>query len=264
MELTKDTLFVGFTDPVMKKNFFSDPIEYNVELGLFCSPDILNGPWRRTVSNVKKVFQKYPVKRHLHGPFYGLQYDCKDPEITFLAKKKIERVLTIAGKLQAEHIVVHSTFDPLNPDPRYREMWLERSTDFWKSLIPIAQKNNSMVVIENIYDKTPENLIALINAVDSPFFKGCLDVGHANIFGTISLVDWLEDFKKELFHLHLHDNMGATDDHLGLGEGNIDFNSFFSALGNIRHLPACTLEVLDKEQLEKSIAFLKNMGVWRL
>ncbi len=261
MKLTRDTLFVGVTDPAEKQKIFSKKIEYNLELGHFCAPATLNGAWKQVVSQMKRVFKKYPVQRHLHGPFHGLQYDSKDAEITAVCKKKIERVLNIAGMLDAGHVVVHSSFNPLDPHPRAAEMWLERSTVFWKSLVPIAKRNNCMMVIENIFDQTPENIIKLINAVDSPHFKGCLDVGHANIFGTIPIEEWVDEYKKELFHLHLHDNFGKTDDHLALGSGTVAFDKFFEALDKVRHVPACTLEVLNEDELAKSLSFLKEKGL---
>jgi sugar phosphate isomerase/epimerase len=258
MKLTRDTIFMGLTDRNEKDKLFSRALEYNVELGLFCLPAILNGPWRAVASQIKKVFKTYPVKRHLHGPFYGLEYACKDPEVNALAAKKIKRVITAAGILGAEHVVVHSTYDPLNPDQHYKDEWMQRSVAFWQQIVPFAQKKNCMLVIENIYDETPDTIVEIINQVDSPFFKGCLDVGHANIFGTISLEEWVERFKKDLFHLHLHDNSGKTDEHLALGSGTVDFPAFFNALERVRHVPACTIEVLNEDEFNKSIEFLKS------
>jgi len=261
MKISHETLFVGLTDPVEKEKLFTKQIEYNLELGIFCDPVVLSGPWQRIVAMAKKVFKKYPVKRHLHGPFWGLQYDAKDPDIRAVCKQKIERVIQIAGMLNAEHVVVHSTFNPLDPDKGYAEEWLKRSTEFWKSLVPLARKKNCMLVIENIFDETPENILKLIAEVDSPFFKGCLDIGHANLFGKISIADWLEGYKKELFHLHLHDNFGKTDDHLAIGTGTCDFDSFFKALEQIRHIPACTIEVINEEEFLKSLAYLKERNL---
>lgn len=257
MKLTRDTIFMGLTDRNEKDKLFTRELEYNVELGLFCLPSVLNGPWRSVASQVKKVFKAYPVKRHLHGPFYGLQYDCKDPEVSALAEKKIKRVISAARMVGAEHVVVHSTYDPLNPDPQYKEQWLRRSIAFWKKIVPFAQKKNCMLVIENIYDERPDDLVEIINQVDSPFFKGCFDIGHANIFGKVSVEEWVEGYKKDLFHLHLHDNSGTMDEHLALGSGTVDFRSFFNVLERVRHVPACTIEVLNEDEFNKSITYLK-------
>jgi sugar phosphate isomerase/epimerase len=258
MKLSPDTIFVGLTDPAVKHTLYTDKIESNIEVGNFCVPSIINGAWKHTAVQIKKNLKKTPFKCHLHGPFFGLQYDCKDAEIRAVCKKKYERALRVAGMLNAEHVVVHSTFNPLDPHPRAAQVWLKQSADFWKSLIPSARKNNCMLVIENIFDRTPENIIKLINEVDSPYFKGCLDVGHANIFGTISITEWLDAYKKELFHLHLHDNFGKTDDHLAIGSGTVPYDEFFAGLEKVRHVPACTIEVLNADELSKSMDYLRR------
>ena len=46
-----------------------------------------------------------------------------------------------------------------------------------------------------------------------------LDVGHAHICG--SLDAFLAE--QDISHVHLHDNAGCSDDHLPLGQGNIEF-----------------------------------------
>ncbi|MEJ2306651.1 MAG: TIM barrel protein [candidate division WOR-3 bacterium] len=37
---------------------------------------------------------------------------------------------------------------------------------------------------------------------------------------------------KRLQYVHLHDNNGENDDHLPVGKGNIDFESFFDSIKN--------------------------------
>ena len=72
-------------------------------------------------------------------------------------------------------------------------------------------------------DETPDMLKKLVRAVNSPYFKICLDVGHAYIFGKISLEDWVKRLGKDLAHVHLHDNAKVFDEHLGLGRGTIQW-----------------------------------------
>jgi len=47
-----------------------------------------------------------------------------------------------------------------------------------------------------------------------------LDVGHANINGQIE--SFLTTFADKIVDMHVHDNYGKGDQHLGIGYGNIN------------------------------------------
>ena len=262
MRLNKENFFISFVDESMKNYFFEKPIIYNVELLLFCLPEILSGPWKTIVRKVKTVFKKYPVRRHLHGPFMDLAYHSRDQEVRALAKKKIELGLAIAGEIGAEHIVFHSTFNPLIVDVRYPTVWHRRVVQFWKDLIPVARRNGCIIVIENIFDTHPRFLKNVIKEVNSPYFKACLDVGHAHIFSHIPLEEWIAALKHDLVHIHLHDNHKIFDEHLGLGKGTIDFKRLFTVIDKAKITPSCTLEVKNEREMNASIRYLKKNKLW--
>lgn len=49
----------------------------------------------------------------------------------------------------------------------------------------------------------------------------CLDIGHANTSGQLDPM--IKTFKDRIINVHIHDNHGKSDEHLTLGDGNIDF-----------------------------------------
>jgi len=54
----------------------------------------------------------------------------------------------------------------------------------------------------------------------------CIDIGHAflsNDAGPEPVLGYLDRYKKQVLHLHFHDNHGDADDHLVPGEGSIDW-----------------------------------------
>jgi sugar phosphate isomerase/epimerase len=55
-----------------------------------------------------------------------------------------------------------------------------------------------------------------------------LDTGHANTIG--SPVNFYDRVRDKVWNIHMHDNSGEKDDHLPLGEGNIDFKAFMKRL----------------------------------
>lgn len=79
-----------------------------------------------------------------------------------------------------------------------------------------------------------------------------LDVGHANTAGA------LEDFLScpDVVHLHLHDNTGTKDEHLPLGEGNIEFCAVLDMI-NSKEVSAVLELDSDKSVLESIDALSK-------
>jgi sugar phosphate isomerase/epimerase len=74
----------------------------------------------------------------------------------------------------------------------------------------------------------------------------CIDVGHANLSkdaGRQPVRAYLERYRTQLIHLHLHDNHGETDDHLLPGKGTIDWPDLFRTLDEIAYSGPMVLEL---------------------
>ncbi len=64
-----------------------------------------------------------------------------------------------------------------------------------------------------------------------------------------------------LRHMHLHDNDGVADKHLGLGVGSIPWSELFAGLELLDLAPTFTLEPHTKEDLEHSWKFIKKTSI---
>ncbi len=86
--------------------------------------------------------------------------------------------------------------------------------------------------------------------------KMTLDTGHANIGdpGQAKLGQFVNRFAHRIGHVHVSDNFGKKDDHLAVGKGNINFETFVSALKQAGYDDTITLEVFstDTDDLVKS------------
>ncbi len=87
------------------------------------------------------------------------------------------------------------------------------------------------MVIENMPEvpfflgRTAESLADLVDGTDLSI---CFDIGHANTTGQIdAMIDLLGD---RIRNIHIHDNNGARDEHLTIGEGSIDFDRVLGRL----------------------------------
>lgn len=155
----------------------------------------------------------------------------------------MELTYEMAKELKPEFLVLHSgmTFDTKKWG--LEELWLEKTTNFWREEIKKYEKEGIKILIENLVEEEPENLIKLCDSIDSDFFAICLDTGHLNLFSRISLSDWVIELGDRLNYIHLHDNNGNKDEHLPVGKGNIDFKSFFQTLKDSEKSAEVALEL---------------------
>jgi sugar phosphate isomerase/epimerase len=64
--------------------------------------------------------------------------------------------------------------------------------------------------------------------LNSPSLRFCFDTGHANM--TRNSAALLGELAPWLGYVHLADNHGVDDDHIGYGQGTVDWNGIFSRL----------------------------------
>ena len=95
--------------------------------------------------------------------------------------------------------------------------------------------------------------LALIEAIDSPRFRHCFDTGHWNLFNKVSMEEWFSMLGSHIVETHIHDNAGTRDDHAPIGDGTIDFDTFFTLLA--RHAPNAvwTIEAHSREKLKRAL-----------
>ncbi|MDT8420900.1 MAG: sugar phosphate isomerase/epimerase family protein [Desulfuromonadales bacterium] len=189
----------------------------------------------------------------IHAPFFDLNPGSHDPAIEMITRRRFHQTLDVAESLQASLIVFHPGFDRWRYD-RQPDLWHEQSLKFWPPLIQRAAAINCQLVLENIYEDTPETLATLLDQLDSPWLGHCFDVGHWNLFSPVSLGDWFARLGHHTRHIHLHDNGGKRDEHLPIGQGNIDFSELFQQIGRLHAAPSLTLEAHTLRELTRSLA----------
>ena len=193
----------------------------------------------------------------IHAPFLDLNPGALDPAIREVTRKRFQQVFQAAEQLTPRVIVFHPGYDEL----RYgssRIDWLKNSIDFWGEFVPRARQTGTVITVENIFEKEPSTLRGLLEAVDDPCFRHCFDVGHWNMFTTVTLEEWFANLGPFIAEAHLHDNHGQTDDHLPPGEGRIDFTLLFHLLK--LHAPDAvyTIEAHTIERMERAFRALEH------
>ena len=108
-------------------------------------------------------------------------------------------------------------------------------------------------------DKTPELLSGLVRMINNPLLDIALDIGHAQAYSGVTPLYWVESLKTLIGYVHLHDNHGAEDEHLALGDGGIPVAETLDALS--KYAPGAVWSIESGgEKMPRSIAWLKRSG----
>ncbi len=197
---------------------------FGIELQSFYHPDALVNAG--LIEETAILTNGIAVKS-IHGPFGDLCPGSFDSEVRAVARKRFEQALNVAKRLDATHIVFHHGYVP---NTSYPSGWMKRWPEFWRDFL--QDKDESIHIhIENHLDLEPgliSEAVALVGRKGS--FDINLDIGHVHFVSDTPIVKWIEALKSQIGYVHLHDNNGEKDEHLGLGKGSIPVEEVCHAL----------------------------------
>lgn len=214
---------------------------------------------KHRVTTLNAIGKTYNLKYSVHAPFADINIASPSKLMFKAMLKRLERSICYASNLDAYVWVFHpglktgiSMFYP-GAD------WNQNQKTV-RLLLKIASDYGVRIAIENV----PEPFPFLMKSVDDfkKFYQEIgedvglvFDVGHANLNKQIER--FLTVFADKIVHMHLHDNLGISDQHLGIGYGNIDWKHFADMLKQI----TCdkTVIVESVEHIEASIQRLNRI-----
>ena len=217
---------------------------------------------RRDVASTARQLRECGLKITLHGPFMDLAPGSPDPAVRAVTRRRFEQFLDMAALFKPQHLVCHAGYDR----KRYlymKDLWIQNSLDIWRWLAARIGMMGGRLVLENVYEQGPDEMKAVLEPLAALGVGFCLDTGHQAAFGSSPLGEWVSGMAPFIAELHVHDNTGAWDDHLPLGQGNIDFKSFFEQTKEILDKPpVVTLEPHQEPDLWQSLEYLEKIWPW--
>jgi sugar phosphate isomerase/epimerase len=180
-----------------------------------------------------------------------------DRRIKQVTSDRFSKIIDWAGFFRPKNIVFHPGYEKWKFDGNMN-LWLESSIETWRPLVQRAEALELTLAIENVFEESPESLLLILHAINSPAFRFCFDTGHHNVFSKIPLPDWIDALGDFLSEVHLHDNHHERDEHLPLGEGEFDFDAFFQLLGQRNLKPILTLEPHEEKHLWRGLKAIEK------
>lgn len=192
----------------------------------------------------------------------------REDEYRFM-KDAIKKAMRATKILGGKYIIIHCAMRTgwsKDDNPDMTREWNKR---LFSDLLPSAHEHGVIIALENmpcagIPTAFPEQLIDYIDMMNDPaYFTACLDTGHANITG-VDPGEYARALGSRLSTLHIHDNDGKRDLHTCPYTGSINWESFFSALNEMRYKGTLSLEAgsftscFPKELYVQAEAFMKS------
>jgi sugar phosphate isomerase/epimerase len=198
------------------------------------------------------------LKYSVHAPFADVNISSPSRPMRKAMLNRLEQSIMHAQALDSYLWVFHpgmktgiSSFCPSLD-------WLQNLKSA-RTLAKTSEEYGVPIAIENVPEPYPflmksvqdfENFYAQMNEN----IGVVLDVGHANINGQTE--SFLRTFKDKIVHLHVSDNDGISDQHLGLGRGTVNWRGLISMLKELSYDRTIVIESV--EHVEESLQKLRQ------
>ena len=240
---------------LLEKLHFILDIGLNPEI--YFNGDALDSCREEDLLRIRTALHEKGLTITIHAPFMDLSPGGVDTKIKKATIDRLSHTIDIASFFTPRMIVFHPGYNKWVFDGNI-QIWLDNSIKTWEPLVVKAERMGIPLAVENIFEEEPSSLEKLISSIDSPCFNFCFDIGHFNLFSTATMNDWFDSLGNYCKEVHLHDNFKKSDDHLPIGDGNIDFDLFFKLIRQYDIAPIYTIEPHKIEHLERSLAMCKN------
>lgn len=228
--------------------------DLGLELAEFCTASNMDRDFYEW-DNIARAKTKSIDRLILHAPFNELCPSAIDPLVLDIAKKRYLQVYELARRYHINRMVVHSGYVPF---VYFKEYFVERSVEFWRDYLSDKSEDFALV-LENVLEDSPNELIQIIRGVDDPRFRLCLDMGHANITKNgMTMEDWTKAVLPFLGHVHLHNNFGWPDSHGAPDNGEMDMEALLRLI--LDGAPEATVTLEIRDSCRSSVEWLIEKG----
>ncbi len=214
---------------------------------------------QRRVRSLKEAAKANNLDLVVHAPWAGINIAAPSPVLRRTILKRLEKSIVYAGQLGCRLWLFHPGSKTALSHIYPGKDW-QQNLDSVRTLLNVARREGVEIAIENV----PEPFPFLMKGVEDfrRFYEELddeigivLDVAHANLNGQIQ--DFMRQFSEKIVHMHVSDNDGANDLHLGIGYGSIDWENVAKTVKEAEYSNLIVLESTD--HVEESLQVLRKL-----
>lgn len=211
------------------------------------------------ITRLKEDLSDFTNRITLHAMFSDVNIAGQDPLLREISRLRYKQSFEVGKAINADTILFHTG----NKGTKHygsQEQFKKRFTTFWKDFIKEFEQAGIIAVIENVFEETPDYCFSLFEEINSPNLKLALDVGHVNLYAPqTDVIDWINKYGENLYHLHIHNNFKTNDDHSNFNNGTLDFNKILTTIKNSNINPSFVLEMFTEEDIRKSVEMFRTI-----
>lgn len=231
----------------------------NLEVATLAYANVFDTDWPRVMDEQRQMIGGLEGKISFHGVFQDLLVHSSDRKIAEVSRERILSSLKAAEVFNATQVVFHGNFNPFVRDEYYKKNWVERNASFWSEVL---EKHEVTILLENTWESSSDMFRRLLDRINSPRFRICFDIGHANVYSKVPIREWFAEIGREITYIHISDNSGEKDQHLGIGQGKINWQEFTDIVEENRVNPEIVLELTTLESTKQSLKYLEEKGIY--
>lgn len=186
------------------------------------------------------------------GLYWFSNLGDREPDKRAKALADLEKMIEIASWLGAKTLLtipgaVDVFFLPDRPIQPYMEVW-QNATEGLKQILPIAEKHQVRLGIENVWNKfltSPGELAYFIDQFESPWIGAYVDVANLLPYGHAE--DWLRTLGHRVVGIHFKDfrrSVGTVEGFVDLLEGDVNWPEVMKAITEIGYSGPVAAELI--------------------
>jgi len=214
---------------------------------------------KKRVATLKEAAKSHDLEYSLHAPFADINIASPSKTMLNASMKRLKQSMFYANMLDAKLWVFHpgakTGIGQFYPGADWKQ-----NNESIRELYKAAEEYGVNIALENLPAKyyffmsKPDEFLRFYRETNLPIGI-VMDVGHAHLEGQIEpFFNMLAD---KIVHIHASDNNGLDDQHLGIGEGKIDYNWFQQTLKKMGYDKSVIIESMTN--VPQSIQKLKQL-----
>ena len=181
-----------------------------------------------------------PIHSIVYGG-WGAPFSDPDPKVIEKGLAGMETALRSAKALGADTVLLVPAI--VNENVGYGDAY-KRSQEHIRKLLPLAEKLDIIIAVENVWNKfllSPLEFARYVDEFDSPWLKAYFDIGNVILFGYSQ--DWIRTLGKRIVKIHLKDFKRKGYQWTNLLDGDVNWKQVRLALEEIGYDDFMTTEL---------------------
>ena len=181
-------------------------------------------------TSLESLKDSYNLTYSIHAPFNDINIASLNESVREMSVIELIKIMNIAAEMNIKTVTFHPGLYSMVVSGM-EEKSVANAKRSLRTIDRMAQECGVRMCMENLpgfkffLGHTADEMMDLLEGTNLPV---CVDIGHANTTGQLDQI--LDATEGRIMNIHIHDNDGKQDQHLTVGDGNIDFRHVLDKL----------------------------------